>query len=303
METILITGHEGFIGKNLFRGLIQSISADGDFSNIGINHPDWGMIGLEMKDYFTPISLLPWQDVLKKKLAEHNPKVIFHVGAIADTLNNDVNFMMSRNYEASRIISDWCAFNNVPLIYSSSAACYGNGDGIPMNIYGWSKYTAEQHIIRNGGVALRYFNVYGPHEEHKGAMASVAYQMYMKNKNGEKIKLFPEKPRRDFIYVDDVVRANMHAFCHYESLKGKVYDVGTAISHEFEYIMDLLKINYEYHNASAIPNGYQYFTSSNREKWMPLWSPLYSLSDGIEIYKHYLMRKNKNENNSNRRNL
>ena len=162
---------------------------------------------------------------------------------------------------------------------------------LPMNIYAWSKYVAEQYIIQNGGIALRYFNVYGPFEEHKGAMASVAYQMYMKNLNGEKIKLFPDKPKRDFVHVDDVARANLFAFTHYNDLYGKVYDVGTGTPHEFEKIMELLKIEYTYHDKSVIPEGYQFYTSSDPYKWMPSWQPIYDLENGIDHYKAYLHRE------------
>jgi ADP-L-glycero-D-manno-heptose 6-epimerase len=125
--------------------------------------------------------LSDWTDELIQKLNDYKVEGIFHVGACSNTLETDVNYMMTRNYESTKIISDFCSENDIPLIYSSSAANYGNNQEFPSNLYGWSKYVAEQHVIQNGGVALRYFNVYGPGEEHKGKMSSVAYQMMMKH--------------------------------------------------------------------------------------------------------------------------
>ena len=109
----------------------------------------------------------------------------------------------------SKVLVDHAYNLNKKIIYSSSAANEGSGNGIPNNIYGWSKLLAENYGIAKGGdfIALRYFNVYGPGEEHKGKMASMAYQAY---KKGE-VYLFPGGPTRDFIYIEDVVKANITA--------------------------------------------------------------------------------------------
>jgi nucleoside-diphosphate-sugar epimerase len=179
------------------------------------------------------------------------------------------------------------------MIYSSSAASYGTNGEHPSNLYGWSKYVAEQYVISNGGIALRYFNVYGPGEEHKGNMASMAYQMM---KAGH-AKLFPGKPKRDFIYVDDVAIANLHAFAHYNVLSGKKYDVGLGEAHSFEYIAEALEIPYTYHDPSAIPEGYQFHTCSNPRNWMPGWAPEYSIKTTLQLCKTYWQKLLTNQDN------
>jgi ADP-L-glycero-D-manno-heptose 6-epimerase len=159
----------------------------------------------------------------------------------------------------------------------------------PSNLYGWSKYAAEDIVINNGGVALRYFNVYGPGEEHKGQMASVAYQMWTKIVNGEEVKLFPQSPRRDFVYIKDVISANLFAYDNYHSLDMRsYYEVGLGVSHLFESVLEELHIPFTYHTVDCIPKGYQFYTASNRDKWMPNWLPRYSLRRGLGVYLEYL---------------
>lgn len=243
-----------------------------------------GFIGGNLKKYFdNPLELNEDTLVTTEWLDEHKPEAVFHVGACSNTLETDVNYIMLVNYESTKIIADWCHDNDVPLIYSSSAACCGNNGLHPSNLYGWSKYVGEQYVISKGGIALRYFNVYGPGEEHKGRMASMAYQMVKAGNT----KLFTGEPKRDFIYVNDVVFANLHAIEFYRYLKGKKYDVGLGEAHSFEYIADTLEIPYTYHDPSAIPEGYQFYTCSNKDEWMPRWKPQYSLNEGLILCKTY----------------
>lgn len=243
-----------------------------------------GFIGGNLKKYFdSPLELNEDTPVTTEWLDENKPEVVFHVGACSNTLETDVNYIMLTNYESTKIISDWCHNNNVPLIYSSSAACYGNNGVCPSNLYGWSKYVGEQYVLSRGGIALRYYNVYGPGEEHKGRMASMAFQMLKAGST----KLFPGEPKRDFIYVDDVILANLRALAHYDVLSGKKYDVGLGQAHSFEYIADALDIPYTYHDQSAIPEGYQFYTCSNPRYWMPGWAPRYSLNKGLTLCKTY----------------
>lgn len=257
---VLITGTNGFIGSNLKKHFDNPLEINEDY----LLEPNWPTI-------------------FQNTLNEYQPEAVFHVGACSNTLEQNVNYMMVLNFQFTKILTDWCKENNIPLIYSSSAASYGTNKMYPSNLYGWSKYTAEQYVISNGGVALRYFNVYGPGEEHKGRMASVAYQMM---KAGS-IKLFPGEPKRDFVYVDDVVFANLHAFKNYFSLLGKKYDVGLGEANSFEYIAEELNIPYTHHDESAIPEGYQFHTCSNPKDWMPGWVPQYSLKIGLKICKMY----------------
>ena len=269
MKKILVTGTKGFIGKNMVSLLQNTISIVYELDAEYFDNPDW-------------------QSELKEHLVSILPDVIFHIGGHADTLEQNTNFIMERNFESTKIISDYCLLKNIPLIFSSSASCYGINNDYPSNLYGWSKYTAEQYVIKNGGIALRYFNVYGPHEEHKGIMASVAYQMYKKNYEDEDIKLFPKYPRRDFVYVKDVVLANHYAYQNYDDFKGHYYDVGYGEPRGFEDVLSNLDIEFTYEDESIIPLGYQFYTCSNREKWLPYWRPKYNLEDGLSDYMKYL---------------
>ena len=221
---------------------------------------------------------------LKNILTETKPIGIFHVGACSNTLETDANYMMIRNYEFTRILSDWSKDNHSKLIYSSSAANYGINGEYPSNLYGWSKYAAEDYVTLSGGIGLRYFNVYGKGESHKGKMASVAYQMTQKYKNKEEIKLFPLNPKRDFVYVKDVVDANIYALENYDILKGNFYEVGFGEARTFEDIMNILNIPFEYHSKDMIPKGYQFYTCSDKTKWMDGWKPKWNLENGLKDY-------------------
>ena len=267
MKKIIITGTDGFIGKNLKNSLSSK------YQIVEIN-----------EDIFSSNS---WKDILNS-IFDSKIESVFHIGACSNTLETDVNYMMLLNYEFTKHISDLSYDNQIPLIYSSSAANYGINNEYPSNLYGWSKYVAEDYVISKGGIGLRYFNVYGPGEENKGKMSSVAFQMFTKHKNEEEIKLFPKNPRRDFVYIKDVVSANIHSFENFENLKGKFYDVGSGIARPFEDVLDLMNIEYSYVQESEIPNGYQFFTQSNKDKWLPGWSSEWSLEKGINDYLIYL---------------
>lgn len=264
MKNILITGSKGFIGKNLAYEL-----------------SDLFLIHEINEDIFESDN---WGEVLLKKLEDIDPDVIFHVGACSDTLETNVNYMMIRNFEFTKILSEYSFTNETKLIYSSSAANYGTNNLYPSNLYGWSKYVAEQFVIQNGGVALRYFNVYGPGESNKGRMASVAYQMLEKIRNGEEVKLFPGEPKRDFVYIKDVISANIFAYKNYDDLTYEYYDVGCGESRTFEDVMNILELPYTYYKEDEVPCGYQFFTQSNKEKWMPGWYPEYTLEMGLKNY-------------------
>ena len=197
---------------------------------------------------------------------------------------------MNLNYEATKILSEYCYMANCKMIYSSSAANYGTNGRNPSNLYGWSKYAAEGIVKAMGGIALRYFNVYGPGEEHKDKMASVAYQSWLKIQAEKKVILFPKKPTRDFVYVDDIVSANLHALDNYEQFSGNHFDVGSGESRSFEEVMQLMQIPYDYTEESIIPSGYQFFTISNKNEWLPGWAPLWTIDTGVPAYLEYLKK-------------
>ena len=258
----IVTGHKGFIGRRLVEHLKEYqwdvYPFDVDMAN-----------ALEQFETYV-----------------QSCDVIFHVGAISDTTLQDPNEMLYWNYSTSKIIFDLAQKYDKKVIYSSSAACYGKGDGIPTNIYGWSKLLAEEYGMKacDKFVALRYFNVYGPGEEDKGKMASVAYQAWKKGS----FTLFPAavgKPiKRDFVYIADVIAANHLAV---KCDKG-VYDVGTGKAESFEDLVGGMGIEYDYHDESKIPSWYQFYTQADKNKFMPGYEPMNNVKDSTRDYKKYL---------------
>lgn len=271
MKTILITGSQGFIGKNL----LQELKNKGEEIIIEVN-----------EDIFDSDT---WDVDLKSILIDNCPDIIFHVGACSDTLEQDVNYMMKLNFEFTKILVDWSVQNNSKIIYSSSAANYGQNEKHPSNLYGWSKYVAEQYVISNNGIGLRYFNVYGPGEENKGKMSSVAYQAFLGKQEGKTWQLFPKKPTRDFVYVKDVISANLYAVENYDKLNKNWYEVGSGESRTFEDVLECMGVFYYYHSENMIPKGYQFYTCSKKEKWMSGWTSKYNIKKGLEDYKNYLL--------------
>lgn len=268
MVKICVTGNRGFIGK-----AVQLELQKQGFIVLGIDN--W----IFQRE--------PWKEKLKEYLEKINPDVVFHIGACSDTRNNNLEEMMKLNVESTFIISDWCRGNKVPIIYSSSASVTGT-DGTPETLYAWTKYIGEKYVLTSGGVALRYFNVYGCYEDHKSKMASVAFQAYQKNKWGEKFYLFPKNPTRDFVYINDVVEANLYAWNKYDELSGKWYDVGTGESRPFEDVLNIMEIPFEYHDEEKIPEKYQFLTKANPDNFMPGWTPKFNLEDGTTQYKALL---------------
>ena len=250
---ILLTGHDGFIGTHLKNALSK-------------NH----IMVLVERDSD--------RDWVESVISDCD--VIIHQGAISDTMNYDVTDMMTQNFEFSKFLFDRAC--DKKIIYASSAACYG-----PKSIYAWSKYCAEQYGLYRvkNFIALRYFNVYGPGEEHKGLMASVALQAMKKRS----MELFPKFPKRDFVFINDVVDANIHAIEHVYG--SGVYDVGTSESRSFESVCDILRIPYTYKNESDIPEHYQYNTKADFNKWLPNWKPKYQIEDGLKLYDDYFHKR------------
>jgi ADP-L-glycero-D-manno-heptose 6-epimerase len=264
MIKICVTGNKGFIGKAL---------------QIELEKQGYIVVGIEKWVFMRDT----WQKSYQEYLEGIKPDAVFHVGACSDTQNQDATEMLKLNTLSTYIVADYCQKNNVPLIFSSSASVYGS-KGHPETLYAWSKYLAELYCIKMGGVALRYFNVYGHYELDKGKMASVACQAYSKWKFGERMKLFPQRPTRDFVYIKDVVAANIYAWDNYENLKGKAYDVGSGQSRAFEEVMNIMEIMFDYLPDESIPSNYQFITKADPEKFMEGWEPKYQIEEGLREY-------------------
>jgi ADP-L-glycero-D-manno-heptose 6-epimerase len=260
---IVLTGAKGFIGSNV----LKALELRGDF--VYQIHQDKNQ----------------WENDLELETQVKNCDGIFHIGAISDTTLQDCNEMLYWNYTLSKKLFDLARKYDKKVVYSSSAATYGLGDNIPTNIYGWSKKLAEEYGLKSCEkfVALRYFNVYGPGEEHKGKMASVAYQAYQKGS----FTLFPKKPLRDFIYINDVVNANLAAF----KLDRGIFDVGYGKAMPFEELVSGVGIEFNYTTKDKIPNWYQYYTCANKDMRIPGWEPKYNIIDGTSDYLKYLNNK------------
>ena len=253
---IILTGAKGFIGSNV----LKALKSRGDY--VYQIHQDKNQ----------------WENDLELENQIKNCDGIFHIGAISDTTLQDCNEMLYWNYTLSKKLFDLARKYDKKVVYSSSAATYGLGNGIPTNIYGWSKQLAEEYGLKANEkfVALRYFNVYGPGEQHKGKMASVAYQAYKKGS----FTLFPKNPKRDFIYIDDVVAANLAAF----KLDRGVFDVGYGEATPFEDLVSGMGIEFNYTTEDKIPGWYQFYTCADKNIRIPGWEPKYNVKQGTKNY-------------------
>jgi ADP-L-glycero-D-manno-heptose 6-epimerase len=226
MSYYVVTGAAGFIGSRLVaalnrRGIKEIIAVD----NLTQSSKFTNLAGCDIADYVDQA-----QFIAKLDRWEGAVEAVFHQGACSDTMESDGRFMMENNYEYSRRLLDWCQEEMAPFLYASSASVYGAGPDFreerrcekPLNVYGYSKFLFDQHVRsilegRNYQVAgLRYFNVYGPNEAHKGRMASVALHAWEQLHAEGRVKLFvgsggysDGEQRRDFVYVDDVVAVNL----------------------------------------------------------------------------------------------
>jgi ADP-L-glycero-D-manno-heptose 6-epimerase len=248
MTYYIVTGAAGFIGSKLVeglnrRGITEIIAVD------NLAHADKfrNIAGCEIADYIDQAELPARLEAL-----EGSVEAVLHQGACSDTMETDGRYMMENNYAFSRRLLEWCQDEEVPLVYASSAAVYGRGPDYreeracerPLNIYGYSKFLFDQLVRARLAeataqiVGLRYFNVYGPNEMHKGRMASVALHAYQQLHAEGKVKLFvgsdgyrDGEQRRDFIYVDDCVAVNLW-FLERRDVSG-VFNCGTGRAQTF----------------------------------------------------------------------
>ena len=141
-------------------------------------------------------------------------------------------------------------------------------------------------------IVFRYFNVYGERSPTTGQYAPVIGIFQKQKENNQSLTIVDDGlQKRDFVYVDDIINANLYALKNYDNLKGNWYEVGSGESNMFETIFDNLGLPYTYHTQSEIPKGYQFQTLSLENKWMPNWKPKFNLKKGLKEYKKYLNEK------------
>jgi ADP-L-glycero-D-manno-heptose 6-epimerase len=292
---ILVTGGAGFIGSNVVADLNEAGRTDVAVNDTLGNDGKWrNLQKRQLADFVPPTALADW-------LSNRKLDAVIHLGAISSTTATDGDEVVENNFRLSLRLLDWCTKTRTPFIYASSAATYGDGEAgfvddaslpalrklRPMNLYGWSKHlfdlavldrAARQQPLPPQWVGLKFFNVYGPNEYHKGEMMSVLCKVFDKAKGGAPVRLFKShragiadgEQRRDFIYVDDVA-AIVRWLLKTPSVNG-LYNVGTGTAQSFREMIEAMfaalgrPSDIEYVDMPAsIRNSYQYFTQASVE--------------------------------------
>lgn len=304
---IVVTGGAGFIGSNIVKGLndlgrkdilvVDDLTDGTKFANLA---------DLDIADYMDK------DEFISAIVSGENLdiEVIFHQGACSSTTEWDGKFMMENNYNYSKDLLHYCLDFDIPFLYASSAATYGGRcdnfieDRVyekPLNVYGYSKFLFDQYvrkILPNANSQIcgfRYFNVYGPRENHKGSMASVAYHLNEQITKGEKPKLFAgsDNFRRDFIYVGDVVEVNLW---FWKNKVSGIFNCGTGRAESFQSVADAVLDYHKKGEIDYIPfpehlkGRYQSFTQADLTKFRKTGCPIEfkTVSQGTTEYMQWL---------------
>jgi ADP-L-glycero-D-manno-heptose 6-epimerase len=322
-KPIIITGAAGFIGRNIVaelnrRGERNLILVD----ELGKDEKWKNLVGLRYEDILSPESFMEALD----EGAFSNVRSLIHMGACSATTEKDADYLLRNNYRYTRALCLWAMDNDVRFVYASSAATYGDGakgyddaDSVtpelePLNMYGYSKHMfdlwALEHGLFDRIVGLKYFNVFGPYEDHKGDMRSVVAKSYEQVRDAGMVKLFksyrPEyrdgEQMRDFIYVKDAVDVTLHFAMQPADAPGGLFNCGTGKARTW---VDLVTAVYtamgrEPHiefieMPEQLQGKYQYFTQSETAKLRAAGyeKPFTTLEDGVRDYieTYYLPRQ------------
>ena len=323
----IVTGATGFIGSNLLaemqvRGYDDIVAVD----TLG-NNDKWRNVAKRGALRF----ILPHQ--LESFIEAHHSeiKAVLHLGAISSTTETDVDLIVTTNFQLTVSLFHFCSQYGIPLIYASSAATYGGGEcGFtdrddmeylcslrPLNPYGWSKNCVDKYIRsfrekhqgeqQSQVVGLKFFNVYGPNEYHKGEQMSVVRKFHEQYRSTGKVRLFKSyrdqyadgEQKRDFVWVGDCVDVMLWMLEH-PSVNG-LFNVGTGCASSYNLLATSvaksmgLSADIEYIDMpSSVRNQYQYFTEADLSKLRSVGytAPMTSVPDGVDLYLGgYLLRE------------
>ncbi len=308
---IVVTGGAGFIGSNLVKTLNQkgytNIIVVDNLKN-GVKFRN--LVDCQIADYYDKRDFF---EQLQNKSLKKKVTAIFHLGACSSTTEWDGHYIMQNNYEYSKLLLHFCMKRGIPFIYASSASVYGNGTVFkeefqyekPINMYAYSKYLFDQYVrqylsdpeLESQIVGLRYFNVYGSRESHKGGMASVAFHFNNQIKISNKLKLFEGcdgyengEQRRDFVHVQDTVDVKLWLFEN-PQISG-IFNVGTGKSQTFNEVAQAVL---NWHNSGEIEyipfpdhlkGSYQSFTEADISALIKAGysQPFKDVQTGVKLY-------------------
>ncbi len=292
---IVVTGGAGFIGANI----VKALNARGRNDVMVVDDLRDGtkfvnLADCTLADYLDKDDFLARVKAALRGESVELPKIdaIFHEGACSDTTEWDGHYMMENNFEYSKVLLNYCEQQSIPFLYASSAATYGGRDSDfieapeyegALNVYGYSKQQFDNYVRRVQDDAkahgetlppitgFRYFNVYGPREQHKGSMASVAYHLNQQILNGENPKLFEGSDtfKRDFVYVGDVCQMNIWFW--QQQISG-IFNCGTGRAEPFSAVANAVIAFHDQGEIEEVPfpdhlkGRYQAYTQADLTK-------------------------------------